>query len=144
MASLRYREVLRVGTPVTDDDVMIDVQAGRPAAFEVLYGHSARAHGVARPVCRDDGRAQEAAQDAFGSIWRARRAYPSEVGNVAPWLLTLVRSRAVDGARRNAPHGARNASDEHLARLAIRLGAVKGRGRLGLDRLRGEAHRVVA
>jgi hypothetical protein len=35
-----------------------------------------------------------------------RMAYESQVGNVAPWVLTVVRYRAIDVARRNGatPH----------------------------------------
>jgi RNA polymerase sigma-70 factor (ECF subfamily) len=108
---------------------------------------------------------------------------------VAPWLLTIVRNRAIDNARREHAHVTRRADEERLhaiaapdsvaeqviaediarhvmavladlpdeqreaidlafnsqlthteiaARLQLPLGTVKGRIRLGMERLQGE------
>lgn len=181
-------------TAASDDDVMADVKAGSPDAFEVLYSrYRARAYVVAQSVCRDHGRAEEAVQDAFGSIWTSRSQYRRQVGAVAPWLLTIVRHRAIDVARRDRPHKAHRADESGLhtlhtphcvterveercqaedlrgliatlpdeqreavalsfygelthleiaACLGVPLGTVKGRVRLGLDRLRRDVDRV--
>lgn len=102
---------------LTDDDVMRLVVADESvAAFEVLYDrYRDRCHSVARAVCRDDGRAQEAVQEAFISIWRSRANYEDR-GNVAAWVMTVVRHRALDVARRDGPHVAHR-GDENLLRL---------------------------
>jgi RNA polymerase sigma-70 factor (ECF subfamily) len=143
-------------------------------------------------VCRDNGRAEEAVQEAFGSIWKTRMTYESQVGRVAPWVLTVVRYRAIDIARRDGGDAAHQTTDEPLhavgapgdvpqqvaahaqtrhvlsllvklpdaqrevimlafygelshteiaARLDLPPGTVKGRIRLGLQRLRVDIQR---
>ena len=98
----------------SDEEVMARVQAGCPLAFGVLHDrYRARAYRIARNVCYDDGRAQEAVQEAFMSIWITRMSYQC-CNNVAPWLLTVVRNRAIDAGRRDRPHAAHRAGAEYL------------------------------
>jgi RNA polymerase sigma-70 factor, ECF subfamily len=180
---------------VNDDQVMADVKAGSRAAFGVLYArYYERAFRVARSVCRDDGRAEEAVQETFISIWKTRMTYEMQAGKVAPWVLTVARYRAIDVTRRNGLHAVHRASDDSLhavrapncvveqvvaraqarelrrllarlpdvqrevimlafygqlthseiaAALGLPAGTVKGRMRLGLQRLRGDIDRNV-
>jgi RNA polymerase sigma-70 factor, ECF subfamily len=101
-----------------DEQLMAAVKTGCVVAFDVLYGrYRHRAHRIARSVCRDEGRAQEAVQEAFMSIWRTRVNYEDR-RSVAPWLLTIARNRAIDVARRNQPHAMHRAVKEHLERVA--------------------------
>lgn len=94
-----------------DDELMARVQAGRVDAFEQLYDrYSDRAYNVALAVCRDDGRARDAVQEAFVSIWRSR-ATGSQAGPVAARLLTAVRRQALDVERENGRHVARQTTD---------------------------------
>jgi RNA polymerase sigma-70 factor (ECF subfamily) len=179
---------------INDDQVMADVKAGSVAAFGVLYDrYCDRAYRIAWSVCRDHDRAEEAVQEAFSSIWKTRTTYDSQVGTVAPWVLTVVRYRAIDIARSNGLHAAHRASDDILhavrapdsvadevvarapardllsllaqlpdaqqevitlafygqlthseiaAHLRLPTGTVKGRMRLGLQRLRDEMQPV--
>jgi RNA polymerase sigma-70 factor (ECF subfamily) len=100
---------------INDDQVMAGVKAGSVAAFGVLYDrYCDRAYRIAWSVCRDDDRAEEAVQEAFSSIWKTRTTYDSQVGMVAPWVLTVVRYRAIDIARSNGLHVARRADDDVL------------------------------
>jgi RNA polymerase sigma-70 factor (ECF subfamily) len=62
---------------------------------------------VAFAVCRDTCTAQDAVQEAFLSIWVTRGSYRPERGSVAAWLLTVVRHRAIDLARRERAATAR-------------------------------------
>jgi RNA polymerase sigma-70 factor (ECF subfamily) len=178
---------------ITDDQVMAAVKAGSANAFGVLYDrYHERAYRIARVVCRDNGRAEEAVQETFISIWKTRKSYESEAGKVAPWVLTVARHRAIDIARRNGRDAAHQTTDDHLravsapgdvpeqavaraqARDVLRLlaqlpetqcevitlafygelshteiaahlnlppGTVKGRMRLGLQRLRADLQR---
>ena len=100
--------------PGSDEQLMARVQAGSAAAFVVLHDrYRARAYRIAHNVCHDHGRAQEAVQEAFMSIWTTRMSYQCRYG-VAPWLLTVVRNRAIDNGRRNQPHVAHRASANSL------------------------------
>jgi RNA polymerase sigma-70 factor, ECF subfamily len=179
---------------IDDDQVMAAVKAGSVAAFGVLYDrYRDRAYRIAWSVCRDDGRAEEAVQEAFGAIWKTRTTYESQVGKVAPWVLSVVRYRAIDIARSNGRHVANRVGDDILyairapdsvadevvaaaqardllsllarlpdaqrevitlafygqlthseiaAHLGLPAGTVKGRMRLGLQRLRDDIRRV--
>lgn len=100
---------------ISDDQVMAGVKAGSTNALGVLYDrYHERAYRIARGVCRDNGRAEEAVQETFISIWKSRTSYRSEEGKVAPWLLTVARYRAIDIARRNGRDAARQTTDEPL------------------------------
>lgn len=95
------------------------MRAGDVKAFATLYDrYSRRAYTVALSVCRDDGRAQEAVQDAFLSLWKSSATYQPERGPFAAWLLAGVRNRAIDLVRRNAKHEARRADEGQLDRVA--------------------------
>jgi RNA polymerase sigma-70 factor (ECF subfamily) len=97
---------------------MAGVKAGSIAAFDVLYErYRHRAYRIARSVCDDDGRAQEAVQEAFTAIWRTRDSY-DERRIVAPWVLTVARNRAIDIARRNRPHALHRAGEDRLDTVA--------------------------
>jgi RNA polymerase sigma-70 factor (ECF subfamily) len=100
---------------ISDEQVMAAVKAGSVDAFEVLYDrYQERAYRVARAICRDYGQAEDAVQEAFGSIWKTRATYESQVGKVAPWVLSVGRYRAIDIARRDGGDAAHQTTDEPL------------------------------
>jgi RNA polymerase sigma-70 factor (ECF subfamily) len=79
------------------------VQANDPMAFGELYNrHAGRAWSVARSVCHDASRAEDAVQEGFLSVWRSQGSYRGERGSVQGWLMTVVRNRAIDATRREA------------------------------------------
>lgn len=101
-----------------DGRLMTEVSGGSVEAFGELYDrYCDRAYRVAMSVCRDEGRAQDAVQEAFLSIWRSAASYRAQRGTVAAWLLTVVRYRAIDLADQNGNHVSRCASDEPLLDL---------------------------
>jgi RNA polymerase sigma-70 factor (ECF subfamily) len=99
-----------------DDLLMSQVKGGSVDAFEVLYDrYSVRAYRVARSICHDQGHTEDAIQEAFLSVWKSRTAYQSQRGTVAAWLLTTVRYRAINVARRDYKHAGRRATEHTLA-----------------------------
>jgi RNA polymerase sigma-70 factor, ECF subfamily len=104
------------GVDMHDDDLLMSqVKDGSVEAFAELYDrYSVRAHRVARSICHDQGHAEDAIQEAFLSIWKSRTAYQSQRGTVAAWLLTTVRYRAIDIARRDHKHAVRRAGEHTL------------------------------
>ena len=94
---------------------MAKASAGSVDGFVDLYDrYYDRAYRVARSVCHDEGRAQEAVQDGFLSVWNGRANYRSQQGTVAAWVLTVVRYRAIDAARVNHRHASRRANEDQL------------------------------
>jgi RNA polymerase sigma-70 factor (ECF subfamily) len=99
-----------------DDLLMAQVKRGSVEAFDELYDrYGGRAYRVALSICGDQGRTEDAVQEAFLSIWNSRTAYQSERGTVAAWLLTTVRDRAIVVARRDHTHAGRRAAEYTLA-----------------------------
>jgi RNA polymerase sigma-70 factor (ECF subfamily) len=85
----------------SDDALMRRVKDDDTDAFRVLYERNApSAYGAALAITRSSRLAEEAVQDAFLTLWRVRGSYSSERGHVAGWLLSIVRSRALDAMRR--------------------------------------------
>ena len=102
-----------------DRQLMSAVSAGNVEAFGQVYDRFCnRAYGVAYSVCRDEGRAQDAVQDAFLALWTSRASYRPERGTVAAWLLTVVRYRAIDLARRDGNQRADLGGDDRLRQFA--------------------------
>jgi RNA polymerase sigma-70 factor (ECF subfamily) len=95
--------------------VMSRMKAGSVDAFDELYErYCDRAYRVARSVCHDEWRAEDAVQEAFLAVWRNRAVYHPQRGSVAAWLLTTVRYRAIDVARRDHTHASRRAHESTL------------------------------
>jgi len=97
-----------VGVPagdVSDGDLIQRAGAGDRAALETLYSRYARSvYGLALRRLGDRGRAEDAVQETFVSIWRAAKTYRPERGPGAPWLYAVARNAIVDRSRaRNEP-----------------------------------------
>jgi len=179
-----------------DEQLMERVARGSADALAELYNrYAGPANRVAWAVCRETGRAEDAVQEAFISIWRNPATYRPQKGLVSTWLLTVVRYRAYEVASRNGNHASRRACEDGLvarrapgdvaeqavtradagrlhtllARLPapqrevialafygelshteiaslldLPTGTVKGRMRLGLQKLRADIQTVVA
>ena len=77
------------------------VAAGDRAAFRRLYDLQApRLYAVALRVTRQAPLAADAVHDAFLQVWRNAGRFEAARGSPEGWLLSLVRYRALDIARR--------------------------------------------
>lgn len=77
------------------------VAAGDRGAFRRIYDLQApRLHAVALRITRQGPLAADAMHDAFLQVWRNAGRFDLERGNPEAWLVSLVRYRALDIARR--------------------------------------------
>ena len=86
---------------VTSDGELIQRAAtGDRSAFDDLYHRYARpVFGLALRRLGDRGRAEDAVQETFASIWRSAASYRPDRGPGAPWLYAVARNAIVDRAR---------------------------------------------
>jgi len=83
-----------------DGELLLRVAEGERAAFEALYARYARpVYGFALRRLGDRGRAEDAVQETFASIWRSARTYRPERGPAAPWLYAVARNAIADRGR---------------------------------------------
>src|SRR6201987_685194 len=89
----------------TDSELIVRSADGDRGAFEVLYRRYSRpVFGLALRRLGDRGRAEDAVQETFASIWRSASTYKPERGPGAPWLYGVARNAIVDRSRaRNEP-----------------------------------------
>jgi RNA polymerase sigma-70 factor (ECF subfamily) len=88
------------GGPMTDGDLIARVGEGDSGAFEALYRRYARpVFALALRRLGDRGRAEDAVQETFASVWRSAGSYRQERGPGAPWLYAVARNAIVDRRR---------------------------------------------
>lgn len=89
-----------VANDLTDGELISRTGDGDRGAFEVLYRRYSRpVFGLALRRLGDRGRAEDAVQETFASIWRAARSYRPERGPGAPWLYAVARNAIIDRSR---------------------------------------------
>lgn len=84
----------------SDSELIQRAAGGDRSAFELLYRRYARpVFGLALRRLGDRGRAEDAVQETFASVWRSAASYKPERGPGAPWLYAVARNAIVDRAR---------------------------------------------
>jgi RNA polymerase sigma-70 factor (ECF subfamily) len=84
----------------TDGELLQRIGKGDRDAFDVLYRRFVRpVFALALRRLGDRGRAEDAAQETFASVWRSASSYKPERGPGAPWLYAVARNAIVDRAR---------------------------------------------
>jgi len=100
---------------LTDAELIIRTGDGDRGAFEVLYQRYARpVFGLALRRLGDRGRAEDAVQETFASIWRAARTYKPERGPGGPWLYAVARNAIVDRSRARSETPVETPEEESL------------------------------
>lgn len=83
-----------------DGELIRRIADGDRGAFETLYGRYVRpVFGLALRRLGDRGRAEDATQETFASVWRAAGSYRPERGPAAPWLYAVARNAIIDRSR---------------------------------------------
>jgi len=89
--------------PEIDRSCMTRVRSGDMRALEELYDrHGGLLYSAALRILGRPADAEEAVQEAWLQAWNKAESFDPTRGAVAAWLLTLVRSRAVDRLRSRA------------------------------------------
>lgn len=97
---------------LADEDLMPQIAARDPLAFEVFYDrHGGAAYSLAYRIVGDRQAAEDVTQEALFSIWRSGARYDRARGSVRTWTLGIVRNRAIDALRRDASRPQRPAFD---------------------------------
>jgi len=87
---------------LSDGELIERIAADDHDAFAELYRRYARAVlGLSLRRLGDRGRAEDAAQETFASVWRSARRYDRSRGPAAAWLYTIARNAVVDSLRRS-------------------------------------------
>lgn len=85
----------------SDKELMVLLQRHELDALDVLYErHHRLALALAHRVLGDRDSAEEVVQEAYLAAWRQAMTYREDRGNARTWLLSIVRHRAIDRARR--------------------------------------------
>ena len=84
----------------SDGELLHRIAAGDREAFDVLYRRFVRpVYALALRRLGDRGRAEDATQETFASVWRSAASYRPERGAGAPWLYAVARNAIVDRTR---------------------------------------------
>jgi RNA polymerase sigma-70 factor, ECF subfamily len=76
------------------------VALGNEGALAELYDRTnSIVYGLAVRIVGDPSHAEDIALEVYLQVWRTAGTYDSARGNVSSWLITLVRSRAIDWLR---------------------------------------------
>jgi RNA polymerase sigma-70 factor (ECF subfamily) len=90
----------RIALVCTDGELIERTGNGDRSAYEKLYRRYARpVFALALRRLGDRGRAEDAVQETFVSVWRSARTYRPERGPGAPWLYGVARNAIVDRSR---------------------------------------------
>lgn len=76
-------------------------QGDREALGQLYTRYGSAVYAAILKLVRDRAEADEVLQEAFLEAWRRAEQYQPERANVAAWLITIGRSRAIDRLRAN-------------------------------------------
>lgn len=85
----------RTAADLSDDELMLQVQAGDQAAFAIVMRRHARVVlAVGRRVLRDQAVAEELVQDVFLLVYKRRELFDPKRGSFRAWLIQIAYNEA--------------------------------------------------
>ena len=102
LAVPRLRDSQSCHAAVGEDELLLErIADGDHDAFEILYRRYARpVLALAQRRLGDAGRAEDALQEAFVSVWRSASTYRPDRGAATTWLYAVARNAIADRGRR--------------------------------------------
>jgi RNA polymerase sigma factor (sigma-70 family) len=89
-----------VSASLSDEALLAGLAAGQEdAAAAFVRRFQARVFGLVITILRDEGTAEDVAQETFVRAWRHAATYDPRRGRVATWLLSIARNLAIDVTR---------------------------------------------
>jgi RNA polymerase sigma factor (sigma-70 family) len=89
-----------VSSALSDEALLSGLAAGdADAATAFTRRFQARVYGLVLTIVRDEGTAEDIAQETFVRAWRYAQTFDPRRGRVATWLLTIARNLAIDVIR---------------------------------------------
>jgi RNA polymerase sigma factor (sigma-70 family) len=89
-----------VSSALSDEALLAGLAAGdADAATAFIRRFQARVYGLVLTIVRDEGTAEDVAQETFVRAWNHARTYDPRRGRVTTWLLTIARNLAIDVVR---------------------------------------------
>jgi RNA polymerase sigma-70 factor (ECF subfamily) len=118
---------------LADDDLLMLIERGDAAAFEVVYDRHARtAFSLALRLLGDRQSAEDLVQESFLAAWRGAGSYAPARGSVRTWLMSIVHNRGVDRLR---TLGAMSRRQEALNQIELRRPDEPDAAERGMDRV---------
>jgi RNA polymerase sigma-70 factor (ECF subfamily) len=87
-------------TELSDPQLAAALAAGEVDGMDALYRrYGGDAYSLAIRILGDQGRAEDAVQEAFVRVWKRIGSFAPDRGSLRTWLLTIVRNCAIDNLR---------------------------------------------
>ena len=89
-----------MSSALSDEALLSGLAAGdADAATAFTRRFQSRVYGLVLTIVRDEGTAEDVAQETFVRAWRYAQTFDPRRGRVATWLLTIARNLAIDVVR---------------------------------------------
>jgi len=95
--------------------LLVQAGGGSASAFEAFYDQTlGYAQALARRMLRNSGDLEDVLASAYFQVWRELERFDAGRGSAVTWLLTIVRSRALDALRQARSSVPLEAGDEEV------------------------------
>lgn len=101
------------GGTTHDAAIIIKIEAGDSAAFELLYDrYSGAVYGLALRMLGASQAAEEVVQETFLRVWRRSATFQAGRGEVVSWLLGITHNLCIDALRSRRNHQSLTGSND--------------------------------